>query len=237
MESRSIVRRRTSPRRPTQWLASGIGAVALLAALGSASVLAADPLPTADDPKLDAQELPIVGRDEPIVVIDDPVETIDDPIIVTLAQPAPLSVEEPGQELDVRPDPADVTVAPGPTPATVRERADGSVWWCPPTTGQFQLRLPCRMISAPPGATIGAGAGRWIIGGVRPIVADAGTLDEPDAMDTEAIADAEFELPATDTGPALGQTGMDPGMATLLALVLYALAWAARKRSEASSTR
>jgi len=141
--------------------------------------------------------------------------------------------------------------SPAPTPGTELEtRADGSVWWCPPTTGDFKLGMPCRLITPPTGTVTGAvrDGGRTIIERARQIVVDAETPDESEdaaapRSDTDvatpgqmAIIDTDFSLPATDTDPGFSQAVMDPRTAILLAVVLRAIAWGAQRR-EAYATR
>lgn len=65
----------------------------------------------------------------------DPLPTASEPIVGIVD---PIEVEDPA---------ADQTDG-------LETRADGSIWWCPPTTGRFQLRMPCRMISPPTDVTV-----------------------------------------------------------------------------------
>ena len=57
METRLMVRQRSPRWRRTQYWTSIFGAAALLAAMGSGSVFAADPAPADDELQLDAQEM------------------------------------------------------------------------------------------------------------------------------------------------------------------------------------
>ena len=96
METRPIVRRRIPRWRRTQYLTSLFGTAALLAAMGTGSVFAADPLPADGELTLDPQEQPVGRTALPIIVIDH----IGDPIIIKPAIPKILPVEPPGQDPD-----------------------------------------------------------------------------------------------------------------------------------------
>jgi hypothetical protein len=119
VDPRRIVRRSTPRWRRTQYLTSLLGAVALLAAVGTGSAFAADPLPPDDDQTLDPQERPI-GRALPIFVIDH----TGDPIVIKPAIPKTLAVERPGQDPDVDADPDAATSQRGSSKAGWLASAD-----------------------------------------------------------------------------------------------------------------